>query len=98
MMTTIRQKALRVFYPLLMKAMQRSGKNKMILNNETGQLFKTSINDFIILLNDGTELPLLHWKGKKILLVNTASDCGYTAQYGELQQLQDRYPDTLRVI
>jgi glutathione peroxidase len=49
-------------------------------------------------LNNGKTLPLQELKGKKLLLVNTASDCGYTPQYSELQQLQERFRDTLQVI
>jgi len=37
-------------------------------------------------------------KGKKILIVNTASECGFTNQYEELQILQEKYPDTLEII
>lgn len=37
-------------------------------------------------------------QGKKILLVNTASNCGYTGQYSELQQLSEQYADKLAVI
>ncbi len=37
-------------------------------------------------------------KGKKILLVNTASNCGYTNQYNDLQKLHQRYSDKLVVL
>ena len=37
-------------------------------------------------------------KGKKILIVNTASECGFTKQYKDLQTLYERYHDTLMVI
>jgi glutathione peroxidase len=40
-----------------------------------------------VMLNNGKELSLANLKGKKVLLVNTASHCGYTQQYAELQQL-----------
>ena len=48
------------------------------------------LNLYIILsiaLNNGDSIPLSNYKGKKILLVNTASDCGYTDQYDDLQKL-----------
>lgn len=51
-----------------------------------------------ISLNNGTELDTGTLKGKKILLVNTASDCGYTPQYDALQELYDTYKDKLVVI
>ena len=40
---------------------------------------------------DGEDLPLDSFKGKVLLIVNTASMCGFTNQYGELQALWDRY-------
>ena len=37
-------------------------------------------------------------RGKKVLFVNTASECGFTKQYEDLQKLSDLYPDQLVVI
>lgn len=47
---------------------------------------------------DGKNLDLTKYKGKKILIVNTASKCGFTKQYAELQKLADTYKDKLVVI
>lgn len=48
---------------------------------------------------DGTRnIDFSTFKGKKILIVNTASECGYTPQYEGLQQLADKYADKLVVI
>lgn len=57
-----------------------------------------SVHDFTMTSIDGEKVALAQFKGKKILLVNTASNCGYTKQYKELQELQDRYKDDLVVI
>ena len=46
----------------------------------------------------GKEMSLDEFKGKKILVVNVASYCGYTRQYKDLQILQDRYNDKLQII
>lgn len=46
----------------------------------------------------GEPITLSEFEGKKILIVNVASECGFTKQYKELQQLSDTYPDTLVVI
>lgn len=97
-MASIRQNMLRVFYPLLMKASKKLGRHASVVQNKTGQLFQTPIYDLTVVLNNGTTLALEQWRGLKILIVNTASDCGYTDQYAELQQLQDQYPQTLRVL
>lgn len=42
---------------------------------------------------DGSSLNLADYRGKPILLVNTASQCGFTPQYKGLQTLWDRYSD-----
>jgi len=46
----------------------------------------------------GDVITLDKFKGKKILIVNVASHCGYTSQYNDLQKLQDRFKDKLQVI
>jgi glutathione peroxidase len=52
----------------------------------------------IMQLDEKTALDLSQYKGKKILFVNTASECGFTPQYEDLQKLQDKYPEKLVVI
>ena len=42
---------------------------------------------------EGSKMPLKNYKGKVILLVNTASMCGFTKQYTGLQELHDEYKD-----
>ena len=42
---------------------------------------------------DGKSLPLFRFKGKVLLIVNTASQCGFTPQYEGLQQLWEKYKD-----
>ena len=57
-----------------------------------------SVHDFKIKTIDGKSISLKKFKGKKILIVNTASKCGYTPQYSELQKLSDQYKGKLVVI
>ena len=52
-----------------------------------------SAHDFSFTSIDGENLPLANFKGKAVLIVNTASMCGFTAQYGGLQDLWDSYRD-----
>ena len=47
---------------------------------------------------DGNTVQLYQFKGKKILIVNVASKCGYTPQYADLQKLQDQFSNTLVII
>lgn len=41
----------------------------------------------------GTVIPMTQYEGKVMLIVNTASKCGFTPQFTELQELYDRYKD-----
>ncbi|GAA3787394.1 glutathione peroxidase [Corallibacter vietnamensis] len=59
---------------------------------------KTSIYDISINSLSGEKINLANYKGKKILFVNTASECGFTPQYKDLQELSDTYKDKLVVI
>ncbi len=57
-----------------------------------------SIYDFKVTSIEGSKLDLKKYKGKKILIVNTASECGHTPQYAELQQLAEKYKNKVVVI
>jgi glutathione peroxidase len=58
----------------------------------------TSIYDFKITSLDGKEIDFSNYKGKKILVVNTASECGYTPQYADLEKLYEKYKDKLVIV
>lgn len=58
----------------------------------------TSVYDFKLKTIDGGNFSLAKYKGKKILVVNTASKCGYTKQYADLQKLSELYKDKLVVV
>jgi glutathione peroxidase len=51
------------------------------------------VRDFRFASIDGGFLEMSDWAGKPVLLVNTASQCGFTGQYAGLQELYDRYRD-----
>jgi glutathione peroxidase len=50
-----------------------------------------SLHDFTLKTIDGKPMPMSQFKGKVVLLVNTASMCGFTPQYEGLQALHDSY-------
>lgn len=47
---------------------------------------------------DGKDINLRDFEGRKILIVNVASACGFTSQYAQLQELYDHYSDNLVII
>ena len=55
-------------------------------DSETGDAYK-----FEFVSIDGDKLPLAEWRGRPVLVVNTASFCGYTPQYRDLEVLWRRY-------
>ena len=57
-----------------------------------------SLYDFKVNGLEGGQIDLAKYKGKKILIVNTASQCGYTPQYDDLQKLYDKYKNTLVIV
>jgi len=57
-----------------------------------------SIYDFSIKTIDGKTVKLSEFKGKKLLIVNTASKCGYTPQYEDLEKLHQQYGKSVVLI
>lgn len=51
------------------------------------------IYDFNVKAQDGSEVSLADYKGKVLLIVNTATGCGFTPQYAELQDIYDEFKD-----
>jgi glutathione peroxidase len=60
--------------------------------------FANSIYDFKVPSLEGGTIDFSKYKGKKILVVNTASECGYTPQYADLQKLYDEYKANLVIV
>lgn len=64
------------------------------INNTTTK----SIYDFKVEALDGGSIDFATFKGKKLLIVNTASECGYTPQYEGLEKLYKTYKDKLVIV
>lgn len=65
--------------------------------NELSAQHKT-IYDFKVEALDGSEIDFAKFKGKKIMIVNTASKCGLTPQYEGLEKLHDKYGKDLVIV
>jgi glutathione peroxidase len=58
----------------------------------------TSIYEFKVPSLEGSTIDFSKYKGKYILVVNTASQCGYTKQYADLETLYEKYKGNLVII
>jgi glutathione peroxidase len=96
MSLTLRQRLLKWVYPLFVFYKRNKGESKKLEAMEVKPA--VSFYHLSLLLNNGTELPFENLKGKKVLIVNTASNCGYTNQYAELQGLYQDNKDRLIIL
>lgn len=96
MTMTFKQKFLKLLYPLFTRMSVMAGKGNKVL--KSNKMAATSFYDLKATLNNGAELDFASLKNKKVMIVNTASDCGYTNQYEALQALHEQYKDRLVLI
>lgn len=57
-----------------------------------------AIYDFKMKSLDGQDIDFAQYRGKALLIVNTASKCGYTPQYGDLEKLHEQYGDKVTIL
>lgn len=57
----------------------------------TSAIAQNSFYDYSVKDINGNDFPFSQLKGKKVMIVNTASKCGYTPQYADLQKIYDEY-------
>ncbi len=94
---TIRQRLLKWLYPLILWTRKRSGAAKL-LSNSGGVPAPVPFYSLQVALANGKTLSFEQLRGKKVMIVNTASDCGYTRQYEELQTLYRHSREDLEII
>jgi len=95
---TPRQKILQLFYPVTRSIKNFASRSTSVLNNDAHKSAVKSFYNLSAITNNGTLISFDQFKGRKVLLVNTASDCGYTGQYDELQKLHEQYKNKLIVL
>jgi glutathione peroxidase len=95
---TIRQSILKLVYPLFMKFIKRKPDRGNVLSNRSNNLPVKSIYDLHVILTNGNSIALQNFRGRKILFINTASDCGYTGQYEDLEKLHKEYGNVVQLI
>jgi len=95
---TIKQSILKLIYPLIIKFNKRTHMNTKILENTQYAKSKISVYDIPFELNNGKTQTLSAYKNKKILIINTASACGYTNQYEGLEKLYEQNGDKVQLI
>ena len=86
---------------MILMTLNASCQNKKQMDKKSDMTVQTqpsSIHSFQVKALDGSTLNLADYKGKKILIVNTASECGYTSQYKKLQELHEQFGSKVAVI
>jgi glutathione peroxidase len=96
-MMTIRQKISSILYPLIMKG-AKNGKLGKVLQNKNQVSPKNSFYSLKGTKGNGEELDFSAFKNKKVLIVNTASNCGFTNQYSSLQALFEKENNNLIIL
>ena len=95
---TFRQSILKAIYPVVMFFGKLFPSKYSALVNDKFIQPSVSFYQLKAIANNGDTVYFEQFKGKKILVVNTASDCGYTAQYDELEKLHQQYKDNLVIL
>ena len=71
---------------------------KRIAKNNNGMIASSNFYDLKAITIDGEEISFEQFKGKKVLIVNVASKCGYTYQYEGLQKLHELYGSKVSIL
>jgi glutathione peroxidase len=94
---TYRQSILKTIYPAIMWSSGKAGSKQVQVNTD---MKKGSVEFYSLTTKDiaGNAFSFEQFKGKKVLIVNTASDCGYTGQYENLEKLSKQFAGRLVVV
>lgn len=94
---TYRQSILKTVYPMIMWSTGKAGSKQMQVNTA---MTKGMVEFYSLSTKDiaGKTFNFEQFKEKKVLIVNTASDCGYTGQYENLEKLAQQFKENLVVV
>ena len=93
---TGKQRFIQLIYPFFEGIGKVFGLNRKIVSSDKKAV--VSFYDLTTKANNGATYNFEQLRNKKVLIVNTASDCGYTPQYEDLQKLYSLKKDTLEII
>jgi glutathione peroxidase len=93
---TARQILLKLAYPFMM--MLKPAGRSIVLKNDENVQPPLSVYELSVELINGETISLSQFRGKKLLIVNTASDCIFTGQYETLQKVFEAHKDSLAII
>jgi glutathione peroxidase len=94
---TIRQFVIKKIYPFLQKRL-KTEKTSLSLRNDKNVQAPSSFYNLKATSIKSEEINFESFKGKKVLLVNTASDCGFTPQFEGLQKLHEQYGEQVIIL
>ncbi len=95
---TFKQQLLKIFYKVRMLISGATGIGKNSSNNNTMTKPPQPFYSLQAVLNSGKPLQFESLKGKYVMLANTASNCGFTGQYDDLEKLHQQYKDKLVIL
>lgn len=88
-------KIITALYSLQMKISKLTGLGIKTQTNTTNKNAPMNFYSLSAITKSGEEIKFEKYKGKKVLLVNVASQCGFTPQYAELEQLHEQNKDLI---
>ena len=94
----LRQKIAKFFYPLIMSMTKKDKEKGIKFENTEKKAPAVSFFDLKAFASNGKEISMNDYRGKKIMLVNVASNCGFTAQYDALEKLYQDKKDKLIIL
>ncbi len=95
---TFRQSILKAIYPVVMFFGKIFPSKHAALTNDKFIQPSFEFYQLKAIANNGDSISFEQFRGKKVLIVNTASDCGYTAQYDELEKLHQQNKENLVIL